>query len=48
MLLTVPAFEVATYLSEPDSYGYSLELIVELGGANTKAGKLAFNNAIKF
>ena len=46
MLFTSPFFTVTTYLEEPNSYNYGLELVKRLG-PRSKAGIEMFNELIK-
>ena len=45
MLFTSPIFTVATYLEEPNTYNYGLDLLHEIG-PNTEVGKEIFNHII--
>lgn len=46
MLFTSPVFTVSTWLEEPDSYNYGLDLIREVG-PRTEAGKETFEKVVK-
>ena len=46
MLFTSPIFSVSTYLEEPNSYNYGLEMI-KIVGPRTDAGKAMWDNIIK-
>ena len=46
MLFTSPVFTVSTWLEEPDSYNYGMELIREVG-PRTLAGKDIFNKVVE-
>jgi hypothetical protein len=46
MLFTSPIFSVATYLEEPNSYNYGLDMI-RIVGPRSKAGKELFKNIIE-
>lgn len=45
MLFSVPLFTVTTYVIEPNSYSYGLDLVKSLG-PTTLAGKQAFEDTI--
>jgi hypothetical protein len=45
MLFTSPVFTVSTYLEEPDTYNYGLDLLKEVG-PRTHAAKDIFQNII--
>ena len=45
MLFTSPVFTVSTYLEEPDSFNYGMDLIREVG-PRTKAGKEIFDKVV--
>tara|TARA_B110000285_G_C15097134_1_gene602727 strand:- start:1743 stop:1967 length:225 start_codon:yes stop_codon:yes gene_type:complete len=45
MLFTSPIFTTATYLEEPNTYNFGLDLLHELG-PRTEAGKEIFNHII--
>ena len=46
MLFTSPIFSVSTYLEEPDSYNYGLEMI-RIVGPRSDAGKAMWKNIIE-
>ena len=46
MLFTSPFFTVTTYLEEPNSYNYSLELLKVLG-PRSEGGIKLFNDIVK-
>tara|TARA_B110001450_G_scaffold250543_1_gene269377 strand:- start:855 stop:1079 length:225 start_codon:yes stop_codon:yes gene_type:complete len=46
MLFTSPIFSVRTYLEEPDSYNYGLEMI-RIVGPRSDAGKAMWKNIIE-
>lgn len=46
MLFTSPVFSVNSYMEEPNSYNYGLDLLSDIG-PRTDAGKLLFDNIIK-
>ena len=47
MLFSVPVFTVGSYMDEPNSYSYGLELINAAGGPESKGGKSIFNHTVK-
>jgi hypothetical protein len=46
MLFSQPIFSVSTYMQEPNSYDYGLNLIQTLG-PSTMGGKAAFNSMVE-
>lgn len=46
MLFSQPVFSVSTYMQEPNSYDYGLNLIQTLG-PNTKGGQAAFDSMVE-
>ena len=46
MLVATPAFFVTTWLDTPIYFRHGLDMIVELGGSSTDAGRIAFDNLI--
>jgi len=46
MLFTSPIFTVRSYLEEPNSYDYGLEMI-KIVGPRSESGKEMFENIIK-
>jgi hypothetical protein len=46
MLFTSPIFSVSSYLEEPNSYDYGLEMIKNVG-PRSESGKEMFENIIK-
>lgn len=45
MLFTSPVFSVSTYLEEPDSYNYGLDLLHKIGPRTVAGGEL-FDNIV--
>lgn len=45
MLFTSPVFTVTTYLQEPDSYNYGLDMLHVIG-PNNQAGKELFDHIV--